>query len=76
MITKEFLIVGCQRSGTTLLRLVLESHSSIISIDEPASYELLSNNKKLEIKKKNLKEKKWIGFKIPRFTEQILFDQS
>lgn len=71
MIPKEFLIAGCQRSGTTLLRLVLESHGSIISIDEPTSYELLSDSKKLDEIKKNSEGHRWIGFKIPRFTEQL-----
>ncbi len=71
MIPKEFLIAGCQRSGTTLLRLILESHSSIISIDEPTSYELLSDSKKLDEIKKNSEGHRWIGFKIPRFTEQL-----
>ena len=30
-------IVGCQRSGTTLLRLVLDSHRNILGLTKPAT---------------------------------------
>lgn len=69
-LSKKFFIVGCQRSGTTLLRLILESHSKISCRDEPRCYETLS--KPHELEETLLQEdKKWIGFKIPRFTEQL-----
>ena len=35
------LTLGCQRSGTTLLHLILDQHPEIASLDEPHSYEYL-----------------------------------
>jgi hypothetical protein len=37
----RFFISGCQRYGTTMLRLVLESHSHIHWFDEAIGYRLL-----------------------------------
>ena len=70
-LARKFFIAGCQRSGTTLLRLVLESHSDITCKDEPGCYQILSDNKRLDDLVNSTNEKKWIGFKIPRFAEQL-----
>jgi len=68
---KFFYIIGCQRSGTTLLRLILDSHTKISCIDETRAYDLLSDSTKINQILKNEQNSGWIGFKIPRFTEQI-----
>lgn len=59
-----FFIIGCQRSGTTLARLILESHSQITCIDEPYCYEELL--KPIEKISNN-----FYGFKTPLLTEQF-----
>lgn len=48
------------------MRLILECHSQIICLDEPASYRALAERSIPERKKC-----KRIGFKIPRWTEQL-----
>jgi len=63
---RRFFIVGCQRTGTTLLRLVLECHPEIACLDETNSYRSLSNLKATVPRSKTL-----LGFKIPRWTEQL-----
>lgn len=69
--SKNFYIIGCQRSGTTLLRLILESHTEISCFDEPKSYDLLRDKQKLASIISKESDKKWIGFKIPILTEQL-----
>jgi len=69
---KIFFILGCQRSGTTLMRLILESHSKIFCVDENRSYPILSNQTSLKDELKKNRGKKWLGFKTPRITEQML----
>jgi len=59
-----FFIIGCQRSGTTLARLVLESHSKITCIDEPFSYQEM-------VKPSKNFSNKYFGFKAPLITEQF-----
>jgi hypothetical protein len=59
------LIVGAQRSGTTLTRLILEAHPSFVCYDEVTSYEVLAGQRPL------LADPRRPVFKIPRFTEQI-----
>lgn len=68
----RFFISGCQRSGTTMLRLILESHPSIQCFDEAAGYDLLVRESKDEGREFPVKEgASLLGFKIPRFTEQL-----
>ncbi|MGA3202069.1 MAG: sulfotransferase [Bryobacteraceae bacterium] len=62
----SFFIVGCQRSGTTLLRLVLDSHPEIRCFDELQSYRLLASKSS----EQTIRES-WVGLKIPRWTEQL-----
>lgn len=69
--SKIFLIIGCQRSGTTLLRIILESHTKISCFDEPKSYEHLRDKQKLSSIVSKESGKKWLGFKIPILTEQL-----
>lgn len=38
---KPFYIIGCQRSGTTLMRLILDSHPQVSCVDESSAYDLL-----------------------------------
>jgi len=56
----------------------LNSHSKIICHDESKAHDILDDNQKLESILNKETEKQWIGFKIPRFTEQLnnssLFD--
>lgn len=69
---ERFFISGCQRSGTTMLRLVLESHSSIQCFDEAMGYDILVKEMKGEIVDFSVKAGSvLLGFKIPRFTEQL-----
>lgn len=65
----RFLILGCQRSGTTLLRLLLDSHPDIYCWDETYSYNEieLNNDEKLLTLAGN--KPKTVGFKVPVFTE-------
>ena len=60
----RFLIAGCQRSGTTLMRLLLGSHSDITCIDEILSYEVLAGTR-------SSPATGLTGFKIPVWTEQL-----
>jgi len=71
--TKLFYITGCQRSGTTLMKLVLESHSDIACLDEETAYQLLPQIAKEGAPAvSQLTTKRNLGLKIPRFAEQFL----
>jgi hypothetical protein len=59
------LIVGSQRSGTTLMRLVLEAHPSFRCFDEKTAYRILGGL--LEA----LPSDRRPVYKIPRYTEQL-----
>lgn len=69
---KIFFITGCQRSGVTLLRLILESHSQVSCIDEYNAYNILEDANLLKKELANNKNKEWLGFKVPRLAEQML----
>ena len=66
MTPKRFLIVGSQRTGTTLMRLVLESHTRVSCLDEDDSYLALADKADRLPVGKTL-----VGYKIPRWTEQL-----
>ncbi len=61
-----FFIAGCQRSGTTLMRLVLECHPGIECFDEVDAYRVLASQLDQLRPSRSL-----VGFKIPRWTEQL-----
>jgi len=66
-----FFILGCQRSGTTLTRLVLDSHSKIHCFDEYKSYKILHDDNVLKKEIEKYSGKKLFGFKTPAYTEQM-----
>jgi hypothetical protein len=63
---EHFFILGCQRTGTTLLRLILETHPELACYDEIRGYEVLQNSAV-----NNYPDARLVGFKLPRWTEQI-----
>lgn len=65
----HFYIIGCQRSGNTLLRLILDSHPLVRCFDELKSYILLANPSSESTSDGS--EVPLVGYKIPRFTEQL-----
>jgi hypothetical protein len=67
---KIFYIGGCFRSGTTLMRLCLDSHPAITVYDEGFSRRFLKS-RELEVERDAPKDALAIGFKVPRLTEQI-----
>jgi len=69
---KIFFILGCQRTGTTLVRFILESHSKISCVDEHRAYPILQDEKLLKKEINSNLGKKWLCFKTPRITEQML----
>jgi len=73
---ERFFISGCQRSGTTMLRLILESHPCIQCFDEGIGYSILVRESKGEASEFVAKEKaSLVGFKIPRFAEQLTWSE-
>ena len=64
--SQRFLIAGCQRSGTTLVRLILECHSQVFCFDEQKAYVALKHNTVEEAM-----GARFVGFKIPIWTEQL-----
>lgn len=64
--TQRFLITGCQRSGTTLLRLILEGHQDIYCCDESRSYRVLAGLDSNYSARTHL-----VGLKVPRLAEQL-----
>jgi hypothetical protein len=73
-IQERFFILGCQRTGTTLLRLILEAHPDVFCYDELKAYAVLQKTCIEDFPSVRL-----IGLKIPRWTEQltcpVLFDE-
>lgn len=73
---ERFFISGCQRSGTTLLRLALESHPDVHCFDEIVGNDILVREAKGEKSQFTVKEgSTHLGFKIPRFAEQMTWAQ-
>lgn len=68
MSNKPILITGCQRSGTTLTHLVLNSHPAIHSIDELA-FDHADLNTYLSAP--NLPG--FVSFKLPRYAQMLSF---
>jgi hypothetical protein len=71
---ERFFILGCQRTGTTLLRLILEGHPDVVCYDELKAYAILKNPVV-----ENLSPARLIGYKLPCWAEQltrpVLFDE-
>lgn len=68
-----FFIAGCHRSGTTLMRLILDCHSEIYCFDERESYGVLSRGPNTHGLDYTTHTR--IGYKIPRLTEQLLSEK-
>jgi hypothetical protein len=64
--TGRFFIAGCQRSGTTLMRLILECHPEVFCFDETEGYKALMQARFPPPAGRSL-----VGFKVPRYTEQF-----
>lgn len=64
---RKFFIIGCQRTGTTMMRLILDSHPDIHCFDEWKGYSAL-----LDGKYPNAKNAKLLGFKCPGWTKLFL----
>lgn len=66
-------ITGCQRSGTTLMRLILEAHPQVACLDEAEAYRLLKTDGASPGSRDDAAP--LMMFKIPRFTEQLLSEE-
>lgn len=65
----KFAIIGCQRSGTTLLRLILDSHPQIYCLEENESYSKWGCK---FILKENGSIPSVVGYHCPQFTEAFV----
>lgn len=60
-----------------MLRLILDSHPNIRCFDETISYDYLSGRMEIEpLIRNDLTAIKAIGFKIPRFSEQLIWEEN
>jgi hypothetical protein len=66
----HFFIAGSQRTGTTLLRSILECHSRVFCYDEPRSYAILAGEAHGVVPDETRAETH-VGFEIPCWTEQL-----
>jgi hypothetical protein len=79
---KKFIILGCQRSGTTLLGMALQAHPDIELIEENnpcfhTQYALTKQINLSAVKEYSSTDRKLTGFKAPRDshrTEEIVFN--
>lgn len=62
---RRVFILGCHRSGTTMMRLILNSHKHINCLDEWKSYNSVLNND-------YPKDKTIVGLKMPNWTEWLV----
>lgn len=62
----RFFIAGSQRTGTTLLRLVLESHPAVHCLDESTGYRALAE--RATVAPPGVRR---VGFKVPMWTEWL-----
>lgn len=60
-----FIIMGCQRTGTTLLKLILESHPQIFVHGEMTSYDLFCGNQSYQ------QGTKLVGLQLNLMMEQV-----
>jgi hypothetical protein len=65
---QRFFIVGCQRSGTTLMRLLLGTHCDVHCFDEATAYVILAGVGPGKVPA----ETRRVGYKIPRWTGALL----
>jgi len=56
------------------MRHIMESHSQVVCMDENSAYKVLANPAKLKVVLKKYSAKSYVGFKIPRWTEQLEWD--
>lgn len=65
-------VLGCQRSGTTLLRFLLGSHPQVTAVDEAVAYPVLAGTTELREALGEQPLRARVAFKIPRLAEQLL----
>lgn len=68
-----FYITGCHRSGTTLMRLILDCHERIYCFDERESYGILSRGPNTH--GCDYTHHTHVGYKVPRFAEQLFAEK-
>jgi len=76
----KIFIVGCQRSGTTLLNMILGSHPSVTAYDEPISYAFETCFCKIscdacfwvsnQTAQQPLCQTPYVSYKVPKWTHQ------